>query len=77
MEYIAAQLTTKQETHDLRLAFIGLDKNGDGKLSIGELKQGFKLAGFKIEDIDSIINICDQDGNGYIGYTEFLTATLN
>ena len=25
----------------------------------------------------SIIEYCDGDGNGYIDYTEFLTATLN
>lgn len=77
MEFMAAQLTSPEETNDLRKAFIALDKNGDGKLSLTELNSGFKLAGFGQSDIQSIITFCDGDRNGYIDYTEFLTATLN
>jgi calcium-dependent protein kinase len=77
MEYIASQMTTTKETTHLRNAFVALDTNGDGRLSVEELRTGFRLAGFRLEDIDSIIESCDGDGNGFIDYTEFLTATLN
>ena len=77
MEFMAAQLTSAEETNDLRSAFIALDKNGDGKLSIDELQSGFKLAGIGQEEIQNIVNYCDGDGSGYIDYTEFLTATIN
>ena len=74
MEYIASQLISAADTNKLREAFVALDKNGDGKLSIEELTIGFKLAQFSAADIESIIQQCDDDGNGFI---EFLTATLN
>jgi calcium-dependent protein kinase len=77
MEFIVGQFTTSQETQDLRSAFIALDRNGDGKLSIEELQSGFKLAGIGLDDVNVIINHCDGDGNGYIDYSEFLTATIN
>ena len=77
MEYIASQLISANDTTQLREAFVALDKDGDGKLSIEELKDGLKHANLSRIDISSIIEHCDYDGNGFIEYTEFLTATLN
>jgi len=77
MEYMADQLTVSKETENLRTAFISLDKNGDGKLSLEELKSGFVSAGFNMQDLNLIIESCDGDGNEYIDYSEFLTATIN
>ena len=77
LDFIVGQFTSSHETQDLRTAFIALDRNGDGKLSIDELQSGFKLAGIGLNDVNNIINQCDGDGNGYIDYTEFLTATIN
>ena len=77
MEYIADQLTVSKETENLRTAFISLDINGDGKLSLDELKSGFVSAGFNQQDLYLIIESCDGDGNEHIDYSEFLTAAIN
>jgi calcium-dependent protein kinase len=77
LEFIASQMISTQETKFLRQAFISLDANGDGKLSVEELRQGYKDARVDLVDIDRIIESCDGDGNGFIDYTEFLTATIN
>jgi len=77
LEFIASQMISSQETKYLRDAFIAIDVNGDGKLSMEELRQGYKQARVDLVDIDKIIESCDGDGNGFIDYTEFLTATIN
>lgn len=77
LEFIASQLISAKETKFLREAFISLDSNGDGKLSVDELRQGYKNARVDLVDIEKIIESCDGDGNGFIDYTEFLTATIN
>ena len=39
--FIAAQLLTKQEKLDVDKMFKAMDKNGDGKLSKQEIKEGY------------------------------------
>lgn len=50
-----------------------MDKNGDGKLSMEELKV------YCNDDIDieDLFNRVDTDKNGYIEFTEFLTAAVD
>ena len=74
--FIASHLISAQETEELRKAFISIDTDGDGKLSREELEKGYSKAKIKI-DIDHILKTCDADGNGFIDYSEFITATLN
>merc|ERR1712066_198107 len=58
---------------------MALDGNGDGLLSVKELKQGLEKAGFKDipVDLQQIMEEVDSDGSGVIDYTEFLAATLD
>ena len=41
--YIASQLLTKKEKDALGTVFKQIDKNGDGKLSMDEIKEGYHL----------------------------------
>lgn len=77
-EYIANYLMSVGETETLRKAFIALDANHDGLLSIEELENGYAALGLLSDlNISEIMAACDSDGNGFIDYSEFLTAGLN
>merc|ERR1711866_32023 len=62
----------------LRDIFMSLDGNGDGKLTVNEMKEGINKAGLKEipADLQQILEDVDSDGSGVIDYTEFLAATL-
>lgn len=78
LNYIASQLTTVQETENLRRRFIEMDANNDGKLSKEEILAGFRSMGLGANiDIEEIFRICDTDKSGYVDYTEFITMTMN
>ena len=54
--FISSQLTSIDETNDLKKMFQMFDENGDGKLSREELCNGYKGVGIDIDDIDTMIN---------------------
>jgi calcium-dependent protein kinase len=55
-----------------------LDRDADGHLSRLEIVEAFKKAApTLVFDIDSIFAQVDSDGNGYISYSEFITATID
>ena len=63
----------------LREAFSKFDKNGDGKLTVDELKEGVhQIKGCLLTeaDIEMAMNVMDSNKNGYIDYTEFIAACL-
>merc|ERR1712003_540330 len=63
----------------LRETFMALDGNGDGKLTVNEMKEGIQKAGLKEipSDLQQIMEEVDSDNSGFIDYTEFLAATLD
>jgi calcium-dependent protein kinase len=78
LSYIAANLTTNAEISELKNAFIVLDSNGDGHLSMAEIKMGY--ANIKLSnsiDVKEILSRCDIDMNGMVDYSEFITATID
>jgi len=78
LHVIAGQLNEDQ-IKALRQVFLQLDKNGDGSLTIIEMKSGLADAGLKDipPDLEQILKDVDVDGSGIIDYTEFLAATLD
>ncbi|CAK0828672.1 unnamed protein product [Prorocentrum cordatum] len=77
LHVIASQLNEFQ-IKSLRETFLALDNNGDGLLSLTELKEGLSQAGITDlpEDLKEIMEGIDSDGSGVIDYTEFLAATI-
>ncbi|CAD8085675.1 unnamed protein product [Paramecium sonneborni] len=67
------QNLSQEQYKQLRITFQKLDKNGDGKLSMEELKE-YCQNGMDIMDLFSRI---DTDKNGFIEFTEFLTAAVD
>ncbi|KAL4472084.1 hypothetical protein ABPG72_001082 [Tetrahymena utriculariae] len=76
LTFIASQLS-ESEISDLGRLFRQLDKNGDGVLTIDEIKEGLSGTTEKsYEEIKKVIESIDTDGSGKIDYTEFLAATM-
>jgi calcium-dependent protein kinase len=79
LQIIARELNDAQ-LGQLRAAFVKLDTNGDGLLSLAELREGLTAAGLSsagTEDLQEIMDGIDTDGSGVIEYSEFLAATLD
>merc|ERR1712166_839180 len=78
LNIIAGQLGGSQ-IKALRDTFMALDGNGDGLLTVNEMKEGLNKAGLKEipPDLQQIMEEVDSDGSGVIDYTEFLAATLD
>merc|ERR1719248_194813 len=78
LHVIAGQLDESQ-IKNLRSVFLQLDDNGDGLLSVQEMRDGLTKAGLKEipPDLQQIMEEVDSDGSGVIDYTEFLAATLD
>lgn len=83
--FLTHQLSSNEQEKQLRQVFKELDLNHDGKLSYDELKKGYN-AHFKRlmknsddseGEFDVWISSMDQDKNGYIGYEEFLRASID
>jgi len=77
LTYIAGQLLSGDEISSLRATFGDLDTDGDGRLSREELKTGYRRSSLPLVNIDKVIHSCDIDKNGFVDYTEFLTAALD
>lgn len=82
LKKIALQVMVGQFTDDqigsLREVFDTLDCNGDGMLTVQEIKEGLAQAGLKDipADLQKAIEDVDLDGSGCIDYSEFLAAAL-
>merc|ERR1711920_571992 len=77
--HIIANQLNEDQIKALRDTFMQLDGNGDGKLTVNEMKEGIQKAGLKEipADLQQIMEDVDSDGSGVIDYTEFLAATLD
>jgi len=73
---IATQLNEK-EIKNLKDTFLTLDKNGDGTLTLEEIKSGCQKQKISLPDnFEEIFTSIDTDSSGCMDYTEFIAATM-
>lgn len=78
--YIVHITNSSSQNHELRKIFKSFDKNGDGKLSYSEFKEGYRRVFGEFtsdEEIANIISNMDQNKDQFIEYEEFLRISLN
>ena len=78
--FIASQLLSKTERDNLSKVFKAFDKNGDGKLSLTEVKEGYLEHYGRImsdEEVQAMFAAVDTDNSGFIDYSEFVVAAMN
>jgi calcium-dependent protein kinase len=77
--FIIANLTTKEETKELREVFKALDTNNDGMISKEELTAGIKKVNqfFTEQDIELLMRKIDNNKSKGIEYSEFVAAAID
>ena len=74
------KLLSREETQSIDDVFKLFDKNGDGKISRDELKQGYRqYYGTDLTDtqINEIFDRLDVNRDGDISYNEFVSASID
>jgi len=76
--HLIAHRLDDQQIKRMKENFFKMDQNGDGLLTLQELKEGCSNCGIgEHEDIKQIFANLDTDGSGSISYTEFLASMLD
>lgn len=78
LTFLASRIPEEQ-IDSLRQAFIKLDKNGDGTLSLQELQNGaseVEKCQLRQEDLELALKLMDSNQNGVIDYTEFIAGCM-
>jgi calcium-dependent protein kinase len=74
-----AHFVDDEKVEDLHMMFETMDANGDGTLTMAEIRDGLdqaKLADL-VNEITAVMEELDNDGSGKVDYREFIAATMN
>ena len=84
LAFLVHNFAPKEELNELKKIFVAFDKNGDGKLSKEEFVKGLTNNNSNLNtilksdaSIEGLLKNIDSDNNGYIGFEEFLIASIN
>ena len=84
LAFLVHNFAPKEELNELKKIFFAFDKNGDGKLSKEEFVKGLTNNNSNLNtilksdaSIEGLLKNIDSDNNGYIGFEEFLIASIN
>ena len=84
LAFLVHNFAPKEELNELKKIFFTFDKNGDGKLSKEEFIKGITKNNINLNtilkkdgSIEGLMKNIDSDNNGYIGFEEFLIASIN
>lgn len=73
-----AQQLPDEELETLQDCFRALDKDGDGRLSPDELRQGLLDKNLSVPaEFDDLLKSIDMNASGHLDYTEFVAATMD
>ena len=78
--FIANQLLSKKEKEYISTVFKSFDTDGNGQLDKSELKSKFDKFGTKQitqQELDAVFQGADVEQKGYIGFSEFVVASMN
>jgi calcium-dependent protein kinase len=77
--HMVAKYVEDDHVNDLQKMFESMDKDGDGTLTIVEVKKGLHEAGLSelTAEMEQTMKELDTDGSGKIDYSEFLAATMD
>lgn len=77
-----ASQCSEEDVKEYKKLFLELDINGDGSISIDEMKKGIEKYAKggdtkMVTNIEELMKSIDTDGSGNIDYTEFLAAVMD
>ncbi|XP_033708205.1 uncharacterized protein [Tursiops truncatus] len=73
---IAKGVQARVRADDLRTAFHAFDLDGDGHISMDELKQAMAQLEVSQEELDIMIREADVDRDGQVSYEEFVRVLM-
>ncbi|XP_011090473.1 calcium-dependent protein kinase 17 [Sesamum indicum] len=76
---VIAGCLSEEEIIGLKEMFKSMDSDGNGTITLEELRQGLAKQGTKLSEyeVKQLMEAADADGNGTIDYEEFITATMH